>query len=81
MELPPDPRWCARLREGSERAARQADPSPPAARRVVDRADFDPNYDPEAPVICELCGSEMRYTGACKLLCGNCGYKRDCSDP
>lgn len=69
---PPDPRWCARIR------ARPA-ASPPA--REVDRVDFDPSYRPEAPVLCELCGFEMHYTGACKLLCSNCGYKRDCSDP
>ena len=70
----PDPSWCARLR-----AASPARPTPPP--RAVDRADFDPHYDPRAPVICELCGSVMRYTAACKLACGNCGYKRDCSDP
>lgn len=48
---------------------------------VVDRADYDPAYDPAAPILCELCGSEMRYIAACKILCPNCGYKRDCSDP
>ena len=67
----PDPRWCARLRSTS----------PPPARRVVDRADFDPNYDPRAPIECEVCGNEMRYTASCKIQCGVCGYKRDCSDP
>jgi hypothetical protein len=58
--------------------------NPPAnapARRVVDRADFDPHYDAAAPVVCEVCGHEMRYTGSCKLMCNRCGYKRDCSDP
>ena len=29
---------------------------------------------------CELCGSEM-YGLHCKLICSNCGYRRDCSDP
>ena len=29
---------------------------------------------------CELCGSEM-FALHCKLICPNCGYKRDCSDP
>lgn len=48
---------------------------------IVDRADFDPEYDPDAPIICEVCGSEMNYIAACKILCGSCGYKRDCSDP
>ena len=49
--------------------------------RVVDRADYDPDYDPEAPVICEVCGGLMEYTASCKLMCRNCGYMRDCSDP
>ena len=53
----------------------------PPARNPVDRVDFDPAYDPSAPVICELCGWQMQYTAACKLTCRNCGYKRDCSDP
>ena len=29
---------------------------------------------------CEACGTEM-YGLHCKLVCPNCGYKRDCSDP
>lgn len=80
-ELPPDPRWCARLREGAERAVRRAEEPAAPPRRVMDRVDFDPSYDPAAPVVCEMCGGEMHYTGACKLMCGNCGYRRDCSDP
>jgi hypothetical protein len=67
----PDPRWCALLK----------DPARRAAPRVVDRADFDPLFDPSAPIECEVCGNEMRYTAACKIQCGVCGYKRDCSDP
>ena len=73
----PDQSWCARLR-----AASHPRPTPPPPQpRAVDRADFDPTYDPKAPVLCEVCGAVMRYTAACKLACGNCGYKRDCSDP
>jgi uncharacterized OB-fold protein len=38
----------------------------------------------EAPELsgeeCENCGSEM-YGLHCKLVCPNCGYRRDCSDP
>ena len=42
----------------------------------------DPAYDdPEAPVICEVCGGVMEYTASCKLRCPRCGYMRDCSDP
>ena len=48
---------------------------------AVDRADYDPTYDPEAPVFCEVCGAAMVYTAACKLKCRRCGYARDCSDP
>ena len=29
---------------------------------------------------CEVCGTEM-YGLHCKLVCPNCGYRRDCSDP
>ncbi len=29
---------------------------------------------------CELCGTQM-FGLHCKLICPNCGYRRDCSDP
>ena len=29
---------------------------------------------------CELCGTEM-FGLHCKLICPNCGSRRDCSDP
>ena len=48
---------------------------------VVDRADYDPDYDPAQPVDCEVCGGSMDYTASCKLRCSRCGYMRDCSDP
>ena len=33
----------------------------------------------EGAFTCPLCGGGM--TGAhCKLMCGNCGYREDCSD-
>ena len=48
---------------------------------VVDRADYDPDYDPAQPVECEVCGGAMAYTASCKLRCSRCGYMRDCSDP
>ncbi len=74
---PHDPRWCARLK------AAPLPPRTPAevVRVEVDRVDFDPAYDPSAVIECEICGGEMRYTAACKIMCGNCGYRRDCSDP
>ena len=30
--------------------------------------------------LCEVCGSPM-LDRHCKLVCLNCGYMRDCSDP
>jgi hypothetical protein len=30
--------------------------------------------------LCDLCGTPMRESH-CKLVCGQCGYTRDCSDP
>ena len=29
---------------------------------------------------CERCGHDM-YDRHCKVICPNCGYLRDCSDP
>jgi len=29
---------------------------------------------------CELCGAKI-FSLHCKLVCPNCGYRRDCSDP
>jgi ribosomal protein L37E len=29
---------------------------------------------------CERCGERMTESH-CKIVCGNCGYSRDCSDP
>ena len=29
---------------------------------------------------CDLCGSPM-YEWHCRIVCGSCGYQRDCSDP
>ena len=34
----------------------------------------------ETSEVCELCGVEM-FGLHCKLVCPNCGYRRDCSDP
>jgi hypothetical protein len=30
--------------------------------------------------VCERCGERMDER-QCKIVCGNCGYVRDCSDP
>ncbi len=31
-------------------------------------------------LVCDICGSQM-YERQCKIICPNCGYTRDCSDP
>jgi hypothetical protein len=41
---------------------------------IVSEAPEDPEEE------CELCGTEM-FGLHCKLVCLNCGYRRDCSDP
>jgi ribosomal protein L37E len=30
--------------------------------------------------VCERCGERMDER-KCKIVCGNCGFTRDCSDP
>jgi len=30
---------------------------------------------------CELCGFTLFVERHCKVICPNCGYTRDCSDP
>jgi Zn finger protein HypA/HybF involved in hydrogenase expression len=65
-----DPSWCARLH------AARTPPAPPSA------ATGTPYRLREVPAVhdCECCGVRM-YDHHCKILCPNCGYKRDCSDP
>jgi len=31
-------------------------------------------------LICDICGGSMMERN-CKIICLNCGYTRDCSDP
>ena len=42
----------------------------------------DARFEAQRPVReeCEVCGTEM-FGLHCKLICPNCGYRRDCSDP
>lgn len=51
---------------------------------MYETQDEEPPQTSEAPepsgVECEVCESEM-YGLHCKLVCPNCGYRRDCSDP
>lgn len=48
-----------------------------AADAPVTDLKWDPAYPPQA---CEVCNTVM-YGLHCKIVCPNCGYKRDCSDP
>jgi hypothetical protein len=60
---------------------RKADDAGAEELPFPDRADFEPGFDPSAPIDCEICGAVMRYLAGCKIVCDNCGYRRDCSDP
>lgn len=68
-----DPSWCARI---NAFRAHEADPPPPPLPRG------SPYRRVEVPSehLCERCGVRM-YDHHCKIVCPNCGYKRDCSDP
>ena len=71
-----------------------SDPAPFDSRRVSSPApDASPGPDAAPPSAspfkpreiptrheCEICGTVM-YDHNCKIVCPNCGYKRDCSDP
>ena len=37
-------------------------------------------YEAPSGEECEVCGAQM-FGLHCKLVCPNCGYRRDCSDP
>ncbi len=72
-----DPSWCARI--NAHRApAPEPVPAPPEAPQTTPA----PLVRREIPSVhvCELCGTTM-YDHNCKIVCPNCGYKRDCSDP
>lgn len=45
-----------------------------------DRETRDPETVKPSGEECELCETEM-FGLHCKLICPNCGYRRDCSDP
>ena len=47
----------------------------------VPRAGVGKDVPPEQQTFyCDLCGNVMLNLH-CKLICEQCGYKRDCSDP
>jgi hypothetical protein len=65
-------------REGPAGGSESGEPVRPG-QPVLPRPDqADPATAPVA--ICDLCASVM-VEHHCKLVCPNCGYIRDCSDP
>lgn len=75
-----DPSWCARI--NAHRAPAPEPVPPPAAAQPAEPPAATPFKRREIPSVhtCELCGTVM-YDHNCKIVCPNCGYKRDCSDP
>jgi hypothetical protein len=88
-----DPSWCARI--NAHRHAAPDPPAPPAHPSEIPAARGDsvdgvpsssvsgsPFRLREVPAehVCECCGTVM-FDHNCKIICPNCGYKRDCSDP
>jgi hypothetical protein len=47
---------------------------------IKDKEETRTSEVPASGEECELCGAEM-FGLHCKLVCPNCGYRRDCSDP
>lgn len=57
----------------------------PPDDRPEQRPEVEPGDDGDQTAsitspICDLCGTPM-ITHHCKMVCTNCGYTRDCSDP
>jgi hypothetical protein len=81
-----DPSWCARINAHRQPSAPPPRPQTPAPDSAGKPASSPPEPTPfrlrEIPRehTCELCGTAM-YDHNCKIVCPNCGYKRDCSDP
>ena len=88
-----DPSWCARINahrhSRPEPAATFPDTgdAPAAARETAASVPSasgsgSPFRLREVPRehVCECCGTVM-FDHNCKIICPNCGYKRDCSDP
>ena len=71
-----DPSWCARINAHRAPPPELPEPTPaaPAPPAPLRRREIPSVH------VCELCGTTM-YDHNCKIVCSNCGYKRDCSDP
>jgi hypothetical protein len=88
-----DPSWCARINAHRHPAAVPLASSAPLDRATNGLRDNLPDAAPVSPPgspfrlrevptrhVCECCGTVM-FDHNCKIVCPNCGYKRDCSDP
>ena len=47
---------------------------------LTNRVNPTPAPKPASGLDCEICGARM-FERSCKIICRNCGYTRDCSDP
>jgi ribosomal protein L37E len=69
-----DPSWCARLHARPSPPPEPVPAAPAGPTRFFEKREIPSVHE------CELCGTVM-YDHNCKIVCPNCGYKRDCSDP
>ena len=70
-----DPSWCARINAHKRREPEAVAPPAPAPAASPFKLREIPREH-----VCECCGTVM-FDHHCKIICPNCGYKRDCSDP
>jgi hypothetical protein len=78
MGHPFDPSWCARI-NARPAPSPEPVPAPPPAAPAPEPMPLRPLEVPQRHV-CDLCGAAM-YEHNCKIVCPNCGYRRDCTDP
>jgi len=52
----------------------------PSSAVTTDDPFPDGTTDADADHTCWVCGGETVYRH-CKIICANCGFMRDCSDP
>ncbi len=58
-------------------------PAPPASQPPIESLTGEPltgELLTNEYLTCEICGQRMSERH-CKIVCPNCGYTRDCSDP
>ena len=55
-------------------------PPEPESKEPESNGDLARRFGPDESH-CELCGFALSLERHCKIICPNCGYTRDCSDP